>query len=64
MKDFVTLFKKTRLSARENAVHDIKQLFEINWGKKLILILPIIHKLSSKSVNEPIVDDNLFDFND
>jgi hypothetical protein len=64
MKDFITLFKKNRLSARENAIHDIRQLFEINWGKKISLILPIIHKLRSKSMIEPVIDDNLFDFND
>jgi hypothetical protein len=64
MKDFVILFKKTRQSARENAVHDIKHLFEINWGKKLSLILPIIHKLSGKSAIKQNNEDNLFDFND
>ncbi|NOU47738.1 MAG: DUF5063 domain-containing protein [Bacteroidales bacterium] len=64
LKDFVTLFKKNRLSARENAIHDIKQLFETNWGKKIIIVLPVIHKLRSNPVSESNIDTNSFDFND
>jgi len=64
MKDFVTLYKKNRFSSRENAVHDVKVLFENNWGKKLSIILSNIHSLQVKTVIEPPSEDNIFEFND
>jgi len=64
LKDFILLFKKNKLSARENAIHDVKHLFEMNWGKKLSRLLPIIHALQTKTMIEPLIEDNLLDIND
>ncbi len=64
IKDFVTLYRKNSLSSRENAIHDIKHLFETNWGNKLSNLLPIIHSLNSKTIVESTSDSNLFDLDD
>jgi hypothetical protein len=45
MKDFVLLYQKNTVAARENAVHSCKQLFEEHWGVKLINTHKAIHML-------------------
>ncbi len=35
MKDFVVLYQKNSIHAKENAVNDVKDLFAKNWGLKL-----------------------------
>ncbi|MEI6853097.1 MAG: DUF5063 domain-containing protein [Bacteroidota bacterium] len=45
MKDFILLYQKNTLSARENAVYSCKVLFEESWGTKLINTHKAIHML-------------------
>jgi hypothetical protein len=45
MKDFLTLYQKNSLAAKENAVHEIKRLFEIRWGFSLVNALMVLHYL-------------------
>lgn len=45
LKDFLLLYQKNSLAARENAVASCKNLYENNWGLKLLLVLQVLHKL-------------------
>lgn len=45
LKDFLLLFQKNTRSAQENAVYSCKELFEDNWGMKLINVHKAIHML-------------------
>ena len=44
-KDFVILFQKNSLGAKENATHEIKRLFKVHWGPRAILVLGQLHQL-------------------
>lgn len=43
LKDFVILYQKNSLNAKQNAVHSVKELFQKNWGHKLILVQKTVH---------------------
>lgn len=45
MKDFLSLYQKTSLAAKENAVYEIKRLFETRWGFSLVNAHKILHYL-------------------
>lgn len=44
-KDFVVLFQKNQLAAKENAVHEIKRLFKVHWGPRALSVGNQIHFL-------------------
>lgn len=44
--DFLTLYQKSSLAAKENAVFELRRLFISNWGSKLATIQPHLHHLS------------------
>lgn len=44
-KDFVVLFQKNQLAAKENATHEIKRLFKVHWGPRAISVVSQIHTL-------------------
>lgn len=46
LKDFLLLYQKNSLAAKENAVHDIKRLFENRWGYELVNAHKSLHYLS------------------
>jgi hypothetical protein len=48
LKDFVLLYQKNSQSARQNAVHDCRSLFETRWGPKVLASLRYIHFLIFK----------------
>ncbi len=50
LKDFLLLYSKESLSAKENAVASAYYNFYDNWGMRLALALPQIHLLQSKVV--------------
>jgi hypothetical protein len=50
LKDFLLLYGKNSPSARQNAVHDCKALFEIRWGPKLLGNMRYIHYLINKQL--------------
>jgi hypothetical protein len=45
LKDFITLYQKNTLDAKENAVHEVKESFERRWGYSLVNVHKIIHHL-------------------
>ena len=58
MKDFVLLYQKPTRTAKQNATHECKALFEINWGNKLINSLKAIHHILYKNKNKnDIIDE-------
>jgi len=46
MKDFVVLFQKSQLAAKENAVADVSKFLAIHWGLRLTAALSHIHNLA------------------
>ncbi len=58
MKDFVLLFKKPSLAARENAIHECKMLFDEHWGQRLANLLPVIHALTLRSRTDSTENDD------
>jgi hypothetical protein len=50
LKDFILLYQKNSWSARQNAVHDCKKLFETRWGPKVLSNLRYIHFIQNKGI--------------
>ena len=42
-KDFVVLFQKNQMAAKENAVFEMKRLFMVHWGPRSISVLNQLH---------------------
>ena len=58
MKDFVLLYQKPTRTAKQNAAHECKNLFEINWGYKLINSLNAIHHILHRNKkNNDIINE-------
>lgn len=47
LKDFLILYSKESLAAKENAVANCYYYFQTNWGLKLTMLLPYIHYILS-----------------
>lgn len=45
LKDFVLLYKKSSLAARENAIFSCQNLFHDRWGQRLAQLLPYLHTI-------------------
>jgi len=43
LKDFLMLYQKSNIDAKENATRSCRVLFEINWGPKTIRVMKAIH---------------------
>jgi hypothetical protein len=43
LKDFLNLYQRNTMAARENAVSSCKELFEVRWGYSAIRIMQAIH---------------------
>lgn len=50
LKDFLILYSKESLAAKENAVANCYYYFQTNWGLKLTMALPYIHYILSQQV--------------
>jgi len=44
-KDFVVLFQKNQIAAKENAVYEIHRLFKVHWGPRALSALNQLHKI-------------------
>lgn len=44
MKDFLILFQQPKMAAKENAVYEIKKLFEAHWGVRCANAVNAIHQ--------------------
>jgi len=53
MKDFVLLYQKNTLAARQNAVQEIRMLFATHWGYKITGMMSKIHSLIHEEEEEP-----------
>lgn len=49
LKDFVLLFKRPAVAARENAVFECARLFSERWGNRLATMMPVVHQLSTEA---------------
>jgi hypothetical protein len=60
IKDFLVLYQKPSISAKENAINECVVLFEKHWGPKLLLSLQALHVLiypaSSKLFDKDIFE--------
>lgn len=59
LKDFVLLYQKNSQTARQNAVHDCRALFENRWGPKVLSSIRYIHYLNNRNTISSI-DPDLF----
>lgn len=57
LKDFVLLFKKPMLDARENAIYECKSLFQKNWGNRLANLLPVLHHIAVDNSGSELLND-------
>ncbi|MBE0651551.1 MAG: DUF5063 domain-containing protein [Bacteroidales bacterium] len=53
MEDFIMLYQKNTLAARENAVNECRNLFATHWGYRITTMMPKIHHLLHESEQEP-----------
>ncbi len=53
MKDFVLLYQKNTLAARQNAVSEIRKLFATHWGYRITNMMPKVHHLMHEDEEEP-----------
>jgi DNA primase len=56
MKDFVLLFQDARLAAKENAVADLWNLYQVHWGPR---ITKAVHKIHLTLFNSTIREEEL-----
>jgi hypothetical protein len=56
MKDYVLLFQDPRLSAKENAVADLVNLYQVHWGPR---ITKALHKIHLTLFNSTIREEEL-----
>ena len=47
LKDLVMLYQKNTFDARQNALHECKELFNNHWGYSITNILPRLHHLNN-----------------
>ena len=57
MKDFLTLYQKNSLDAKENAVFELKTSFEKRWGMILLNAHRQLHFLKTKGLEPEIFQD-------
>lgn len=43
LKDFILLYGRNTMAARENAIRSCKDLFEVRWGYRAIRVMQAIH---------------------
>jgi len=46
LKDFVLLYKRNQIAARENAIHSVRLLFKEHWGLLLLRLMPVFHEIN------------------
>ena len=60
MKDFIWLYQKNFLSAKQNAVKTCKDDFETHWGQRIPRIMMVAHYLINDMAPEEDDKENLF----
>jgi hypothetical protein len=59
LKDFLMLYQKNTLDSKENAVSELKRLFPIHWGLRIVNAMKTLHYISLN--NLPTEEDNSYD---
>jgi hypothetical protein len=59
LKDFITLYQKTTLDAKENAVFEVRDSFEKRWGYLLVDVHKALHHIIMNTRQEEEPDDSL-----
>ena len=49
LQDFIILYQKNSIDAKENAVFEVKQLFRNHWGVRLVNALTMLHHFIADS---------------
>lgn len=63
MKDFIVLYQKAGVSAKENAVSECKRLFQTNWGTRVLETTKTFHQLlNPEGKEEADREENPFNF--
>jgi len=57
LKDFVLLYQKTLMYAKQNAVYECRSLFISHWGMRIASILPALHSVAFRAEQD---DDLLY----
>ncbi|MEI6749575.1 MAG: DUF5063 domain-containing protein [Bacteroidales bacterium] len=57
LKDFVILYQRNSLAAKENAVAECRRLFTNHWGIRIVNMLNALHFLNYPTIKE---NDNVF----
>lgn len=52
LKDFLILYSKENIAAKENAIANCYYYFHTSWGMRLALALPYIHYILSQNMEE------------
>jgi len=52
LKDFLDLYQKNSLNAKENAVYEIKRTFESRWGFHLVNAHKALHHIIMKRISQ------------
>lgn len=53
LQDFLVLYQKNSMDAKENAVSELKNSFLSNWGYRLVTAHKTLHHLSLKTEKDP-----------
>ncbi len=59
LKDFLMLYQKNTLDAKENAVFELKRLFATHWGLRIVNAMKTLHYITLK--NLPPEEDMTYD---
>ena len=62
MKDFLLLYQKNSLDAKENVASELKHLFETHWGHRMVIAHKTLHYLnfSGEQEGQSVNSDFLF----
>jgi hypothetical protein len=50
LKDFILLYQKNSQAARQNAVHECRELFESRWGQKILSNMRYLHFMHNRNL--------------
>jgi len=57
LKDFVMLYQKNSIHAKQNAVKSLRYLYMVNWGYKILIALKAIHYIKFPDINSLDLSD-------
>jgi hypothetical protein len=46
LQDFVLLYQKNHIYAKQNAVYECKNLFKSHWGSRIAALIPALHAIA------------------